>query len=63
MKSAIHLYIDGTFITTKDYKQLIIIMFFVDSSKRKIPGCYILINNKTQNGYLKVFQNLKELLK
>ena len=62
MKSTMHLYIDGTFITTKDYKQLIIIMFFDDSSKRKIPGCYILINNKTQNGYLKVFSEFKRII-
>ena len=62
MKTTKHLYIDGTFITTKDFKQLIIIMFFDDSSKRKIPGSYILLNNKNESGYLKALSEFRRLI-
>ena len=40
----------------------IIIMFFDDSSKRKIPGSYILLNNKNESGYLKVLSEFRRLI-
>lgn len=57
-----HIYIDGTFITTKDYYQLIVIMYYDTNANKKIPGCYILINNKSKQGYLKAFSAFKRLL-
>lgn len=62
MKTTKHLYIDGTFITTKDFKQLIIIMFFDESSKKKIPGSYILLNTKNESGYLKALSEFKRII-
>ena len=37
IKSSPYLYIDGTFIGTKDFYQLIIIMYYDKCSKKKIP--------------------------
>ena len=57
-----HIYIDGTFITTKDYYQLIVVMYYDVNSNKKIPGCYILINDKYMQGYLTAFKAFKRLL-
>ena len=57
-----HLYIDGKFITTKDYYQLLIIMYYDKSSEKKIPITFILINNKYTVGYIKVLKAFKRIL-
>ena len=57
-----HIYIDGTFITTKDYYQLIVVIYYDVNSNKKIPGCYIQINNKYMQGYLTAFKTFKRLL-
>ena len=57
-----HLYIDGTFITTKDYKQLNIIIFFEQLSNKKIPDTFILINNKKEIDFTKALEAIKRLL-
>ena len=57
-----HLYIDGTFITTKEYYQLLVIMYYDKSSNKKIPGFYILINNKYTSGYIKALEAFKRLI-
>lgn len=33
-----HLYIDGTFLTTKEFYQMII---YIEAIKKKVPECYI----------------------
>ena len=62
MNKSPHIYIDGTFITMKDYYQLIVIMYYGIQSNKKIPGCFILINNKNTQGYITVFKAFKRLL-
>lgn len=57
-----HLYIDGTFITTKDYYQVLVIMYYDNNSQKKIPGCFILINNKYESGYIKCLNEFKRLI-
>ena len=41
---------------------LIIIMFFDESSNKKIPGSYILLNTKNENGYLKALSEFKRII-
>ena len=62
MQHSSHYYIDGTFITTKDYYQLIVVMYYDIISLKKIPGAYILINNKYQSGYTKTLLEFKRIL-
>lgn len=62
INKASHLYIDSTFITTKEYKQLLIIMFYDEFTNKKIPVCYILLNNKYECGYLKALETFKRII-
>ena len=58
----LHIYIDGTFITTKEFYQLLIILFYDKLTKTKIPAVYILTNNKYLNFYIKIFKKIKNLI-
>lgn len=46
-----HYYIDGTYVYPNEFKQLIVIQFLHHQYNIRIPGCFILINNKTEVGY------------
>ena len=54
-----HLLLDGTFIYPKGFIQTIIIMYFDIIVEKMVPGIFILINNKTSEGYLEVFAYIK----
>ena len=54
-----HLLIDGTFVFPKGFLQTIIIMYYDEILDKMIPGVFIVINNKTQVGYVDVFKYLK----
>ena len=43
-----HLFIDGTFHHPIGYSQLLIIIFKDILSSEYIPGCFILMSNKTE---------------
>ena len=62
VKLASHIYIDGTFLYPKDFKQLIIILYRNDESGIRYPGLFALINNKKYEGYRYLFQNVKNIL-
>jgi len=62
MAKSKHLYFDCTFVYPKDFSQLIIILYFDDDIQKRAPGCYILINNKTENGYKMAFKSFKEII-
>ena len=54
-----HLYIDCTFINPQDFYQLIVILYYDIDIQKRSPGCYILINSKTEkdiNTHLKVLK-------
>ena len=62
MRKANHYYIDCTFHHPKEYKQLLIVMYKDIITDLKIPGIYILLNNKTQRMYSLAFESLIHIL-
>ena len=54
-----HLYIDGTFFYLYDSIQTIIIMYYDIITTKLIPGIFIMINNKTEEGYRDCFLYIK----
>ena len=57
-----HLYIDCTYISTKEYYQMLVIMAYNVLLDMKIPCAYILLNNKLQNSYEIVLNNIKNII-
>ena len=43
-------------------KQLLIILYYGEEIQIREPGCYILLNNKTENGYKLAFTNFKKII-
>ena len=43
MMQAKHFYFDGTYIATKEFYQLLILMYYDENSNKKIPGAYTTI--------------------
>ena len=62
MRKSNHYYIDCTFHHPKEYKQLLIVMYKDIITDLKIPGIYILLNNKTQSLYNLAFESLINIL-
>ena len=62
LQEAIHYYIDGTFIFPKPFKQLIVIQYLDIKNNKRFPGCFMLINIKTQSDYTLLFSNLYKIL-
>ena len=54
-----HLLIDGTFVYPHNYSQTIIIMYYDIIILKMIPGIFIVINNKTEEGYIDCFMYIK----
>lgn len=44
MRLSYHFYLDGTFLSTKKFYQILILMYYDESSCKKVPGSYFLIN-------------------
>ena len=47
-----HYYLDGTYIATKEFYQILILMYYDKNSNSKIPASYILIISKFENNYI-----------
>ena len=62
LQNSQHYYIDCTYISTKDYYQLLVIMAYNLLIDAKIPCTYILLNNKLQNSYEIVLGILKYII-
>ena len=62
MRFAKHFYIYFTYIATKEYYQLCIIMYFDETANKKIPGVFLLINNKFESSYILALKAIKNLL-
>ena len=60
LKISENLLIDGTFTYPKGYYQIIIIMFYDIIIFKMIPGIFISINNKTKQGYTKIFRFIRD---
>ncbi len=54
--------LDGTSISTKDYYQLIIIIYIDYYTKKKVPGCYIFFNSKFKSSYIEILKSFKNFL-
>ena len=57
-----HLLIDGTFVKPIGFLQTIIIMYYDIIIDKMIPGIYIIINNKTYEGYYDSFLFIKNFI-
>ena len=55
LNTAKHFYIDGTYVNSKDFKQLIVILYVDENLNKKFPGLFALINNKKEEGYYILF--------
>ena len=61
--SAENILIDGTYIFPIDFTQTIIIMHYDLIIYKFIPSVFILINNKSYNGYKNVFSDILDYIK
>ena len=55
-------YIDYTFIFPKDFRQLIVILYYDENVKKRFPELYALINNKREEGYYFLFKKIYDIL-
>ena len=55
LSSSEHILIDGTFRYPIGYMQTIIIIYFYVIIEKMIPGIFIVINNKKEEGYIDCF--------
>ena len=62
LSSSPHYYIDGTFIFPKDFKQLIVILYYDEELRKRFPDLYALINNKKEEGYYLLFKKIYDIL-
>ena len=62
MRKSNHYYIDGTFHHPKEFKQLLIIMYKDIITELKIPGIFILLNDKSQILYDYVFNSVINII-
>ena len=58
MRLSHHFYLDGTFLSTKEFYQ----MYNDENSCKKAPGSFILINNKLFKGYILALNAFKRIL-
>ena len=59
---SLYLYIDYIFIYPKDFKQLLVILYYNEEIQKRTPGSNILLNNKKENGYKLAFTNFKKII-
>ena len=57
-----HIYFDGTFIVPKEFTQLLIVLYIYPIKNIKIPGMYILVNNKREDSYDIIFNIIYNIL-
>lgn len=57
-----HIYIDCTYISTKEFYQLLIIMGYNQLIDIKIPCAYVLMNNKTEKSYNLILSEILNII-
>ena len=62
LRASKHWYIDGTWVYPSGFRQLIIILYIDDKNGKRYPVVFSLINNKTQEGYYKLFKNIISII-
>ena len=51
-----HLYFDKTFAHPNEFEQLLVVLYYDTTINKRSPGAFILLNNKRENSYIRVFQ-------
>ena len=49
-------------VSTNGYEQILIVLYKDIIIKEKIPGCYVIMNNKIYDNYKEVFFSIKNIL-
>lgn len=62
IRHSFHYYLDVTYVSTKEFYELLILIYLDINSKKKIPGVYILLNSKFENSYIIVLKALKKII-
>ena len=62
LASSEHLLIYGIFIYPIGFMQTVIIIYFDVIIEKMIPGIFIVLNNKTEEGYYDCFNYIKDYL-
>lgn len=58
-----HLLMDDTFVTIESFYQTLIIMYYDIYTGKMIPTIFACMDNKTTEGYIFVFQYIKDYIK
>ena len=58
IRYSLHYYLDATYVSSKEFYELLILMYCDNNSKKKIPGAYILLNSKYENSFILVLKAL-----
>ena len=62
LRKSKHYFIETAYYRPPEFKQLLIIMYKDDVSENKIPGLYILMNNKSEKSYEIVFKSVLNII-
>ena len=62
LRESKHIFIDGTWYRPNGYEQILIVLYKDIIIKEKIPGCYVIMNNKRYDNYKEVFISIKNIL-
>ena len=62
LNTALHFYIEGTFIYPSEFKQLIVILYYDKGINKRMAGLFALINYKKENGYIYLFKRIRDIL-
>ena len=54
LRTSKHIFIDGTWYRPNEFEQILIILYKDVITMEKIPGCYIIMNNKKYEIYKEV---------
>ena len=57
-----YFYIDRTFISPFEFKQLLVIIYYDSEKNKRFPGLFALTNNKHEEGYYYLFNKIKNIL-
>ena len=62
LDKSMHLYIDWTFIHPQDFKKLMVLLYLEENINKRMPGLFVLINNKKEKGYFYLFKKIYETI-
>lgn len=57
-----HFYVVGSFISPKEFSQVIVTLYYIPMINKKVPGCFILINSKYYLAYKQAFSYFRNII-